>query len=137
MGKINWVRVILCGALTGVVWTVTSAITTWYVGANFNAAVPGNRIFAPSAPLAAFLFTCNLAGGIWAMWLYAAIRPRYGAGAKTAVLAGFSWWIVTSLADAAWGSFRLVPISALLPLVAVSLPEMIVAVLVGARLYKE
>src|SRR6266568_4636041 len=136
-GRINWVRVLFCGVVTGVVWTVLSAISTWYVGADFNSAVPGIKIFAPSAGLAACLLTVNLAGGIWAMWLYAAIRPRYGAGAKTAAVAGFSWWIVSSLADATWGSFRLVPVKALLPLSALSLPEMIVAALVGAWLYKE
>jgi hypothetical protein len=137
MEKMNWSRVILCGVLTGVVWTVLSAISTWYVGADFNSAVPGNKIFAPGAGLAAFLLAVNLAGGIWTIWLYAAIRPRYGAGAKTAAVAGFSWWVVSSLADATWGSFRLVPIKALLPLSAVSLPEMIVAALIGAWLYKE
>ncbi len=137
MGKINWSRVFLCGVLTGGVWTVVSAISTWYVGADFNSAVPGNKIFAPSPGLAAFLLAVNLAGGIWAMWLYAAIRPRYGAGAKTAVVAGFAWWVVSTLADATWGSFRLVPVNALLPLSAVSLPEMIVATLLGAWLYKE
>ena len=137
MGRINWGRVVLCGVVTGVVWTVLSAISTWYVGADFNAAVPGNKIFTPSAGLAAFLFTVNLAGGIWAIWLYAAIRPRYGAGPKTAAVVGLSWWIASSLADATWGSFGLVPVKALLPLSAVSLPEMIVAALVGAWLYKE
>ena len=99
--------------------------------------MPGNRVFAPSGALVAFLFVVNLAGGIWAMWLYAAIRTRYGADPKTAAVAGFSWWVVSSLADATWGSFRLVPVKALLPLSAVSLPEMIVAALVGAWFYKE
>ena len=127
----------LCGVVTGVVWTILSAISTWYVGADFNSAIPGNKIFAPSAGLATFLLTVNLAGGIWAMWLYAAIRPRYGAGAKTAAIAGFSWWVVSTLADATWGSFKLVPLKALVQLSAVSLPEMIVAVLVGAWLYRE
>jgi hypothetical protein len=128
---------VLCGVVTGVVWTILSAISTWYVGADFNSAIPGNKIFAPSAGLATFLLTVNLAGGIWAMWLYAAIRPRYGAGAKTAAIAGFSWWVVSTLADATWGSFKLVPLKALVQLSAVSLPEMIVAVLVGAWLYRE
>jgi len=123
--------------VAGAVWTVTSAISTWFVGGAFNAAVPGNKIFAPSAGLASFLLAVNLAGGVWAMWLYAAIRPRYGAGAKTAFIAGLSWWIVSTLADATWGSFRLVPISALVPLSLVSLPELVIASLVGAWLYKE
>jgi hypothetical protein len=137
MGRINWGRVVSCGVVTGFVWTVLSAVSTWYVGADFNSAVPGNKIFAPSAGLAAFLVSVNLGGGIWAIWLYAAIRHRYGAGLRTAAVAGFSWWVVSSLADATWGSFRLVPLKALLPLSVVSLPEMMMAALVGAWLYKE
>ena len=136
-GKINWSRVIICGLLTGVIWTVLSAVSTWYLGADFNAAVPGNKIFAPTAGLAAFLFVLNLIGGVWAIWLYASIRPRYGAGAKTAVWVGCSWWIVTSLADATWGSFGFVPVRALVPVMAISLPELIVAAIVGAWLYRE
>ena len=137
MGRINWKRVFICGVVTGVIWTIHSAISNWYVGADFNEAVPGNKIFAPTADLATFLFAVNLAGGIWVMWLYAAVRPRYGAGAKTAAVAGFSWWVISTLADATWGAFRLVPVKALLPLSAVSLPEMIVATIVGAWLYSE
>ena len=30
--------------------------------------------------------------GILAIWLYAAIRPRYGAGSKTALYAGAAVW---------------------------------------------
>ena len=137
MGQINWWRVIVCGLVTGIVWTILSAISTWYLGADFDAAVPGNKVFAPSAGLFVFLLAVNFAGGIWAMWLYASVRPRYGTGPKTALIVGFSWWFIVSLADATWGSFRLVPIKALLPLSAVSLPEAIIAALVGASLYKE
>ena len=133
----NWRRIIVCGLVTAVVWTALSAISTWYLGADFNAAVPGNKILAPSAGLVAFLFALNFGGGIWAMWLYAAIRPRYGAGPKTAAVAGFSWWIAGTLADATWGSFGLVPVKAFLPLSAIALPEMVVAAMVGAWLYRE
>jgi hypothetical protein len=137
MGRINWGRVLLCGVVTGVVWTVLTSISSWFVAADFAAAVPGNRLFAPTGGMVAFLFVVNLVEGTWAMWLYAAIRPRYGAGPKTAALVGLSWWIVSSLFDVTWGSFRFVPVKALLGPMAVSLPELIVAALVGAWLYKE
>ena len=133
---IRW-RLALCGCAAGIVWTLLSAISTRLLGGAFNAAVPGNKLFSPSAGLAAFLLIANLAGGVWVMWLYSAIRPRYGAGPRTAALAGFAWWLASSLADATWGSFGLVPVSALLPLSAVALPEMLVAAMVGSWLYKE
>ena len=137
MRIINWSRIFLCGLVTGIVWTVLSAISAWFLGADFNAAVGGNRILAPSLDLVAVLLALNLAGGIWAMWLYAAIRPRYGAGARTAVVTGLSWWVVGTLADATWASFGLVPVKSFLPLSAAALPEMIAAATFGAWLYRE
>ena len=134
--RINWSRVIVGGIVAGVVFTVLSSISTWFVGADFNSAT-GNKILSPSPSLATFLLIMNLAGGVWAMWLYAAIRPRYGAGPRTAALVGFSWWIVISLSDATWGSFGFVTWKSLWPLMAVTLPEFIVAALIGAWLYKE
>jgi hypothetical protein len=92
---------------------------------------------APSLGLVAFLFIVNLVMGIWAMWLYAAIRPRYGPGPKTAVLTGFSWWVISSLIDATWGSFGFVAPKAILAPMAASLPAIIIAAVLGAWLYRE
>ena len=113
---------LFCGSVAGVVWTVLSTVVTILVGHDFAAAVPGNRLAAPSGGLVTFLFLVNLLEGIWAMWLYAAIRPRYGAGPKTAVAAGISWWVISSLIDATRGSFGFVPVQAHWPAVAASLP---------------
>ena len=137
MGRINWSRVLVGGLIAGSIWTLLSALSTWYLGAEFSSYVPGNRVLQPTAGLFIFLFFLSLAGGVWAMWLYASIRPRYGAGAKTAVITGFSWWIVSTLADATWESLGFVPVKAFLPLSAVALPELIVAALAGAWLYRE
>ena len=99
--------------------------------------MPGNRLAAPNGGLIMFLFVVNLAEGVWAMWLYAAIRPRYGPGPKTAVIAGLAWWVISSLIDATWGSLGFVPKEALLGPMAASLPAIILAALAGAWLYKE
>src|SRR5215469_6745591 len=43
-------------------------------------------------------YTClhcrRLHRGVAAIWLYAAARPRFGAGPKTAGLTGFTYWIM-------------------------------------------
>jgi hypothetical protein len=137
MGRINWGRVVLCGLVAGVVWTVLGSVVTVLVGREFAAAVPGGRLSAPKLGFVVFLFILNLVEGTWAMWLYAAIRPRYGAGPKTAAVVGISWWVVSSLVDATWGSFGFVPVSALWPAMAASLPALILAAVVGAWPYKE
>jgi len=136
-GKINWGRVVLCGIVSGVVWTVLSSLITALLAKDFVVAVPGGRLSKPPAGFVAFLFMVALMMGIWAMWLYAAIRPRYGPGAKTAAITGLSWWAISSCVDATWGSFGFVAPSAVLPASAASLPALIIAAMVGAWLYRE
>jgi hypothetical protein len=84
----NWPRILFGGILAGVAWTVLSSVITAFASREFVAAVPQGRLSSPSGGLIALLFAVNLAMGIWAMWLYASIRPRFGPGPRTAVVAG-------------------------------------------------
>ena len=148
MGKINWGRVVLCGFLTGVVWGVLSAIALSLVGRDFWAALPGghdipatlpggHHIPGTSASMRGIVMIWPLVLGISTMWLYAAIRPRYGARPETAVVAGFSWWVISSLVDATWRSFGFVAPGAVLAAMAASLPAIIIAAVAGAALHRE
>ncbi len=61
------------------------------------------------------------------MCLYAAIRPRFGAGPSTAAIAALSVWFLTSWMHLVWAVFTAVPIAdALVPLV-VNLPLVVLA----------
>ena len=140
MGKINWGRVVLCGFLTGVVWGVLYAIALPLVGRDFMAALPGGfggHIPGTTAALRAIVMISPLVLGISTMWLYAAIRPRYGPGPKTAAVAGFALWFFGSWVDASWAALGAVPLGALVGPVAASLPIALVAAVVGAWPYKE
>jgi len=79
----------------------------------------------------------DLLEGISVLWLYAAIRTRYGPGVKTAVIAAFAWWFIVSLGDATWCSFGFFPPSTVIPLMIGTLPAFIIAALVGAKFYRE
>jgi hypothetical protein len=76
--------------------------------------------------------------GIYALSLYAAIRPHFGPSPKTAVIAGIGVWVPASLlsmiAPAALHLFRyrLIAIGVVLGFV-----EIVVGTVVGAWLYKE
>jgi hypothetical protein len=75
--------------------------------------------------------------GIATVCLYAAIRPRFGAGPRTAVIAGSSVWFFSSWMHLVWALFTSVPVTVVLvPLVA-NLPLVVLAGLAGARLYRE
>ena len=75
--------------------------------------------------------------GIALVWLYAAIRPRFGAGPRTALIAALSAWIIVGIVWStlstigifAWGMFAIGAVIWLVVSVA--------AALTGAALYKE
>lgn len=140
MGKINWGRVVLCGFVTGVVWGALDAALLPLVGRDFITALPvGFSAPTPGAGMVwrGILFLLPLVLGFSNMWLYAAIRPRFGPGPKTALVAGFALWFFGSCVDAAWAGLGAVPPAVLVGPVATSLPITLVASLAGAWLYKE
>ena len=79
----------------------------------------------------------DLLEGISILWLYAAIRPLYRPGAKTAVIAAFAWWFIVTLGGATWCSFGFFPPSTVIPLMIGTLPALVIATLAGAKFYKE
>jgi hypothetical protein len=142
MGKINWRRVVLCGLLTGVVWGVLYAMALPLVLVERHDIPPSLPVTTLDEPgsstgLRVVVVIMPLVLGISTMWLYAAIRPRYGPGPKTAALAGFAVWFFGSWVDATWAVFKAVRPGAFVGPAAVSLPIVLVAAVVGAWLYKE
>ena len=138
MGKINWGRVFLGGVLYGVVGGVMLFFDAKLLGKDFIAAVQAKGQF-PESTLVQFGM-CVLAMilfGFLTIWLYAAIRQRYGPGPKTAAIAGLATSLFGGVADVCWGSMGFVPPASLVPLMASGVPIVIVATLIGAWPYKE
>ncbi len=76
--------------------------------------------------------------GIGAVWLYAAIRPRYGAGPVTAIRSGLAvWFLAYLLPNVSFYSMHLFPGRLLAIGVAVGIIEVVLATLLGAWIYKE
>lgn len=89
----------------------------------------------PSIPLTMAIFLV----GFVAVWVYAAIRPRFGPGARTAVYAGLAVWAVSHLFTGVYvhaGVVILPPRLVWLP-VAWTFFEIQLATLIGASLYRE
>ena len=135
MNKLNWSRVVGCGLLAGVVWIILGSLVTALLARNF-AALPNNHLGAPTASFISLNVVIDLLEGISIIWLYAAVRPLYGPGPKTAGIAGFAWWFIVSLGDVTWCSFGFFPPSTVIPLMIGTLPALILAALAGAKLYK-
>jgi len=128
------IRFVLCGFVTGVVWHMLSAHALYFLAPDFAASL---RSVAPHPPRGgAFFFAIDLMMGIWAVWLYSAIAPRYGARATAAAVVGLAWWALKTLQSAKWAGLGFVEPGAGLVVVAVTpLLATLTASWVGAWLY--
>lgn len=80
-----------------------------------------------------FDFLC----GIALVWLYASIRPRYGAGPRTAIVAGIALWFITHLAFSAWAFTGLYSTGIVAASTVGGLVAAVAGGLAGCALYKE
>src|ERR1051326_6128520 len=95
MGKINMMKVLVGGLIAGVVLNVVDSVLFGIVLKDQMAAAMAsfNRPAMTNAQIPWFVFP-DFVAGIFLVWLYAAIRPRFGAGPATAAKAGFAAWFV-------------------------------------------
>jgi len=136
MRKLNWWRVLGCGLVAGIIWIMLGSMVTALLGRDF-AALPNNHLGKPSLSFILLNVAFDLMEGVSLIWLYALLRPFYGPGAKSAVIAAFAWWFIVTLGDATWCSFGLFPPRTVIPLMMGTLPALVLATLAGARFYKE
>ena len=141
MGKINWTRVLIGGLIAGVVLNVLwFAVWGPLVGRSLSAALLAlGHPMPETVGTMVLLVVLGFLMGILAIWLYAAIRPRYGAGPGTALLAGVAAGLLFGvLPDIGWGlTLRLIPGKVWTADAVFSLVAMIIATLLGAWVYKE
>jgi hypothetical protein len=138
MKSVNWGRVILGGILAGVVMNVSEFVLNEVVlkKANEDAMKALGKSMPESGGTILVWMILGFVIGIAAVWLYAAIRPRYGAGPGTAVKAGIAVWVLGSLyMTVVFWNLGLYPINVLL--LVWTLIEAIVSTVAGAWLYKE
>jgi hypothetical protein len=95
MGKINMSRVILGGIVAGIVSDILDfPVDGVWLARRWNGELRalGHGGFMPNQWIGFSLL--GIAGGLVAVWIYAAIRPRYGAGVSTAIKAGIAAWFL-------------------------------------------
>lgn len=141
MGKINYGRVILGGIVAGIVLDILGYLVDGVMLAKLWS--EGMTILGrPAAFSATALILFNLIGlaaGIALVWIYAAIRPRFGAGVKTAVCAGLVVWFIGTLLPNASFMYATHLFGGRITLYTTlcAVVEVIVAAIAGAAVYKE
>jgi hypothetical protein len=140
MGKINMGKVIVGGLVAGLVLNVADFLVQGvYLKPDWDAvmaSLPGHPTMAGST--IALFVVLDFVIGLFGLFGYACIRPRFGPGPRTAVIAGLMVWFACGVIAIVsfWPMHILTD-----KLIAVSLVEglivMPVAIAAGAKLYSE
>src|ERR1700747_3433509 len=103
MGRINCTRVIVGGIVAAVILFIAGFIIHGLIlepaWPPCHAAGHMPLVLSHAAMTVTWIIV-SLINGLTGVWIYAGIRPRYGAGAKTALIAGLMLWLVGGLVAA-------------------------------------
>jgi len=99
MGKINLQKVLVGGLVAGVVLNVIDYMAYGVIFAATFPLQPGAKGLL-GLPIIPWFIVVDFLVGIMLVYLYAAIRPRFGAGPKTAFFAGLLMWLMVGLLHA-------------------------------------
>jgi len=134
----NGKRILLAGLVAGLVLDVLDAVTNAVLfGRSWARAYTALGLPSENAGIPIFWITFDLLAGILIAWLYAAMRPRFGPGPRTAIYAALVEWSLihfTLYSHIVDGVF---PASTLIGTSVCELVSALVAGLVAGKLYKE
>jgi len=139
---INTRKVVGGGLAGGVVLAVLDLVANGVLFADQNTAAlnalnPDLAANTQSAAMAVVFVILDLLFGILLVWTYAAMRPRFGPGVKTAALAGLQVWGVVVLMYLGMTFMGMWTWGYMMTGALVFLVCMLVASFIGGMLYKE
>jgi hypothetical protein len=141
MGKINTGKVILGGLVAGVVFNVFDFVmNTMLMKEDFAANATRLGLDPAASETTAAIATwvaIDFLIGILVVWIYASMRPRYGAGPRTAVFAGLAPYLGISLVLYGLTTAGFFAADLFWKATAFQLISTIVGSIAGAAVYKE
>jgi hypothetical protein len=139
MPRINVRRVILGGLVAGLVANAFDfVITSYLMATEFTSMLA--RLNVSETAMGSWITMFAAADFIWGVLLvftYAAMRPRFGPGPKTAVVSGVTLWLAFAIAVFILMAIGLHTPQSYLKSSGLYLVSAVVSSLVGAALYKE
>lgn len=139
MGKINLGRVMLGGLVTGLIVNITETLLNVVVMTAPMEYALRARNLPPvgGAAIGGFLILTFMLGFV-TVWCYAAIRPRFGPGPRTAAIAALVVWFLAYLHQSATMTLMgVVPAAVTTIGLLWGFVEIVVASIAGAAVYKE
>jgi len=139
MGRINVGRVIIGGLVAGVVANALDFVINNYLLVN-EAREMMQRLNLKADQVESSIVTWAVVDFIYGLVLvftYAAMRPRFGAGPRTAIIAGMTFWIAFTAVFAGLTAMGIYTQQAFMKNAALAIVSTLAPVLVGAAIYKE
>jgi hypothetical protein len=139
MNNINFGRVVLGGLLAGLVLNIGEfLLNDMVLGSQMKTFMTQHNFAEPSGSFIVIAVGLTFVMGIVLVLGYACIRPRLGAGVKTAIIAGlFAWFGVYFYSGIINGVLFGIPASTMITVIVWGLVEYALGAIAGAWLYKE
>lgn len=139
MNNINMGRVVLGGLLAGLVLNVGEwLLNDMVLGSQMKAFMAQHNFPDPGGSFLIVAIGLTFVLGIVIVLGYACIRPRLGAGVKTAIIAGlFAWFGIYFYSGIINGMIFGIPMNTMILVIIWGLVEYAVAAVAGAWLYTE
>lgn len=138
---INLKRVLLGGLAAGVVLNIIDFVVVMFIlgdrmKADANAFVPGlGDALMSGSPVPNILMDFVI--GFLLVWTYAAIRPRFGPGANTAIYVAVLFWMLGAIFNSGYMTMGMMSKGLFWTFAGVYLVCLIISAIVGASVYKE
>ena len=141
MTGINTGKVVAAGLLAGLVANAIDFVTNTYIlAADWQALATAHNMdpAAMTSPaVAGTWIAVDFLFGILLVWTYAAIRPRLGAGPKTAIIAGLVIYAAVTLVVFGFTMMGMLTMALFVKGSIASIVSTLAASVVGAWMYKE
>ena len=140
MAKINWSRVVLGGVLWVVAFNVLW-MSAWFLFLRngwMSAHAALGRPWPEGLETLGLWFLLTFVAGILTIWAYAAVRPQYGPGPKTAAGVGVVLWLVSAVGPTVWNAYLLqLPTGTVMSALVAALITDVAATVLGAWPYTQ
>lgn len=139
---INTQKVVVGGIVAGVVMTVIGFVSNMFIlgarmKAESDAFKPGLADQMMQGPAIITNIVMNLILGIALVWTYAAIRPRFGPGLKTATYVAALFWLLASIFYSGYMHMGMMSAGLWWSFAFVGLVNFFLSAWAGAKLYSE
>jgi hypothetical protein len=138
--NMNWKRIALAGLVCGIVLFVLEGIAGMLVtGKIYTAMMARLHLTMPTdTPAIIVDIVISFVYAILIAWLYAALRPRYGVGPKTALRAAVAAWVPLHLIGVAYQvDLEMMPLRDGVVLSITALVMCCIVALIAGALYRE